>query len=161
MICLQIVRTLDRVWRSGAQLNMQLRLLKLFPLTIGRAGDRGIWARAKILLKYKSGRADVTFYLTEDIIRDCPTRIAEVTYDVTLKYGQDVTWAHPSLPVIQHPLTIILSIALKLSGSDSTASCQQSLRRMYHSVCSDRPVLTCRLLGTSDFILYIMVSLFT
>lgn len=76
---------------------MQLRLLKLFPLTLSREGDYGLSAKAKILLKYKSGRADVTFHLTEDIVCDCPARIAEVSYDVTLNYGQDISYVNNSL----------------------------------------------------------------
>lgn len=70
---------------------MQLRLLNLFPLTLERFGDFGLAAKVKILLKHKSGRADVTFYLTKDIICDCPTRMGEVTYDIALKYGQDIS----------------------------------------------------------------------
>ena len=134
---------------------MQLRLLKLFPLTVGRIGDGGIWARAKILLKYKSGRADVSFHLTEDIIRDCPTRIAEVTYDVTLNYGQDITWAHPRPTAMQHTLTIIPWTALKMSGNVLTASCQQFLCRINRLVSLDQHVLTCRLSEASNlFISY-------
>lgn len=128
MVLLQVVRALDRLWSSGAQLNMQLRLLKLFPLTIGRNHDGGIWARAKILLKYKSGRADVTFHLTEDIIRDCPTRIAEVTYDVTLSYGQDIKLA-VQFVVVRRLLTINLLTASRISNNDLTASCRQFLQR--------------------------------
>ncbi|KAF8320330.1 hypothetical protein DL93DRAFT_2073886 [Clavulina sp. PMI_390] len=86
-----VVRVLDSLWASGAQLNMSLRLLKLFPLLIEREGEYGISAKAKILMKHHSGRADVTFHFTEDIIAECPIRIAEITYDVSLAYGQNVT----------------------------------------------------------------------
>lgn len=71
---------------------MQLRLLKLFPLEIGREGEYGLWAKAKVLLKAQSGRADVTFHMTDDIICDCPNRMAQISYDVTLNYGHDITY---------------------------------------------------------------------
>lgn len=82
---------MDDIWGSGTRLLKQLRLLKLFPTTIGREGEYGFWARTKILLRHKSARADVTFHFTDDIIMDCPNLLSQITYDVSLAYGQDVT----------------------------------------------------------------------
>lgn len=87
---------------------MQLRLLKLFPLTIVREGEYSLAAKAKVLLKYKSGRADVTFHLTDDIICDCPARVAEIAYDITLNYGQNISCVvhtlSPLNPITDMPL---------------------------------------------------------
>lgn len=92
LACLvQIVAILDDLWGSGTRLIKQLRLLKLFPTTFGREGDYGFWTRTKILLKHVKGRVDVTFHFTDKMIMDCPYSLTQITYDVEVSYGENVT----------------------------------------------------------------------
>jgi hypothetical protein len=67
----------------------QLRVLKLFPMTLSREGS-GLAAKVKVLLRAQHGRVDVTFHLTDNIIANCPTNLASVPYSLDLRYGTDI-----------------------------------------------------------------------
>lgn len=62
-------------------------MLKLWPLKLMPYGEHGLQATAKVMLKSIKGRADVSFFFTEAQLSSWPAKIAEIRYDVELKYG--------------------------------------------------------------------------